>query len=57
MTARALIQFINTSASELPSLKGRLLKTMLQVVLIGAVTLLSLFIGTVLSAIFLGGME
>jgi hypothetical protein len=34
-----------------------LVRRVIEVVLIGAVTLLSLFIGTVLSAIFLGGAE
>jgi hypothetical protein len=57
MKARALVQFITTPASELPSLKRRMVKRVLDVVLIGTVTLLSLFIGTVLSAIFLGGVE
>jgi hypothetical protein len=57
MTARSLVQFIATPASELPSLKRRVLRRVLDVVLIGMVTLLSLFSGTVLSAIFLSGVE
>ena len=57
MMPRALVQFITTPASELPSLKRRMVKRVLDVALTGMVTLLSIFIGTVLSAIFLGGVE
>jgi len=57
MVGTAFVQFITTPASELPSLKGRMVKRVLDVVLIGFVTLTSILIGTVLSAIFLGGVE
>jgi len=57
MTARALLQFINTPASQLPSLKGRALRTILHVVLIGIVTLTSILMGTIISSILLSGVE
>ena len=57
MRAKSLVQFITTPASELPSLKRRVLRRAVDVVLIGMVTLLSIFIGTVLSAIILAGVE
>jgi hypothetical protein len=57
MTARALVQFITTPASGLPSLKGRVLRRVLEVVLIGFVTLTSILIGTIISSILLSGVE
>jgi hypothetical protein len=45
MTARALMQFITTPASALPSLKCRVLKRLLHIVLIGTVTLTSILKG------------
>ena len=54
MMARALVTLV---IAPLPSLKSRLLRTMLHIVLIVMVTMLSLFIGTILSAILLGGVE
>ena len=57
MTARSLVQFITTPASELPSLKHRMVKRVLDVVLIGFVTLTSILIGTIISSILLSGVE
>jgi len=57
MTVRAIVQFINTPASELPSLKSRVLRAILHVVLIGIVTLTSLLMGTIISSILLSGVE
>ena len=57
MTAKAIVQFINKPASELPSLKARFLRAVLQVVLIGIVVLSSVLIGTIISTILLNGVE
>jgi hypothetical protein len=57
MTARSLVQFIATPASELPSLKRRMLRRVLDVVLIGMVTVTSILIGTIISSILLSGVE
>ena len=57
MKAKALVQFITTPASELPSLKRRMVKRVLNVVLIGIVTLTSILIGTIISSILLSGVE
>ena len=57
MTARALIQFINTPASELLSLKRRILKRLLDAVSIDIVTLTSILIRTIISSILLSGVE
>ena len=57
MAAKAIVQFINTPASRLPSLKVRFLRAVLQVVLIGIVALTSILVGTVISTILLSGVE
>jgi hypothetical protein len=57
MTAKAIVQFINRPASELPSLKSRMLKRLFDVVLIGVVSITSILVGTIISTIFLGGVE
>jgi len=57
MVGTAFVQFITTPASELPSLKRRMVKRVLDVVLIGFVTLTSILIGTIISSILLSGVE
>jgi|OpeIllAssembly_1097287.scaffolds.fasta_scaffold672661_2 putative Mn2+ efflux pump MntP len=57
MTARTIVEFINAPASALPSLKRRMVRIMLHVVLIGIVTLTSILIGTIISSILLSGVE
>ena len=57
MTAKAIVQFINKPASELPSLKGRVLRTMFQAILIGIVAITSVLAGTIISTILLNGVE
>ncbi len=57
MTAKAIVEFINRPASEAASLKGRVLRRIVQAVLIGVVTIGSILIGTIISTILLGGVE
>ena len=57
MTAKAIVQFIKTPAPQLPSLKGRLLRILLNVVLVGVVAITSILVGTVISTILFRGVE
>jgi hypothetical protein len=57
MMGKDIVTFVTASASQLPSLKRRLSRAILHVVLIGMVAMLSIFIGTALSAMFLSGVE
>jgi hypothetical protein len=57
MAAKAIVQFINTPASRLPSLRSRLLRIIMQAALIGIVAITSILVGTIISTIFLNGME